>query len=93
MSEKWHKTDKFANYQNKIVRNNPSLDRHVLVNSFSIPLILVFDVMRMICTQVKTYDDRMIALQVVKSSFGIHLRECIGSSFPPPLPPSPTSSP
>lgn len=61
MSEKWHKTDKFANYQNKIVRNNPSLDRHVFVNYFSIPFILVFDVMRMICTQVKTYDDRMIA--------------------------------
>ena len=82
-----------SKYQNKIVRNNPSLDRHVFVNYFSIPFILVFDVMRMICTQVKTYDDRMIALQVVKSSFGIHLKECIGSSFPAPLPPSPTSSP
>ena len=29
----------------------------------------------------------MIALQVVRTSFGFHLRECMGSCFPPPPPP------
>ena len=33
MSENRHKINKFANYQNKIVRNSPSLDRHVFVLS------------------------------------------------------------
>jgi len=28
-----------------------------------------------------------IALQVVRTSFGVHLREYMGSSFPPPPPP------
>ena len=28
----------------------------------------------------------MIALQVVRTSFGFHLRECMGSCFPAPLP-------
>ena len=27
----------------------------------------------------------LIALQVVRTLFGLHLRECMGSSFPPPL--------
>ena len=29
----------------------------------------------------------MIALQVVRTSFGFHLRECMGSCFAPPPPP------
>ena len=29
----------------------------------------------------------LIALQVVRTSFGIHLRKCMESSYPPPLPP------
>ena len=32
-------------------------------------------------------DASMIALQVVVTSFGFHLRECMGSCFPPPPPP------
>ena len=35
MSEKQHKIDKFANYQNGIVRTSPALDRHVFVPSQS----------------------------------------------------------
>ena len=35
MSEKQHKIDKFANYQNRIVRTSPALDRHVFVPSQS----------------------------------------------------------
>ena len=31
----------------------------------------------------------MIALQVVRTSFGFYLRECMGSCFPPPPPPCP----
>ena len=31
-------------------------------------------------------DASMIALQVVRTSFGFHLRECMGSCFPPPPP-------
>ena len=30
-------------------------------------------------------DASMIALQVVRTSFGFHLRECMGSCFPPPV--------
>lgn len=37
MSEKWHKIDKFANYQNKIVRNSPDFDRHGFVPSILVP--------------------------------------------------------
>ena len=44
---------------------------------------MVFDVMRMISTQM------LITLQVVRTSFGFHLRECMGSSLLP-LPPAPT---
>ena len=33
MSVKRHKINKFANYQNIIVRNSPALDRHVFVPS------------------------------------------------------------
>ena len=43
--------------------------------SFSKPLSIVFDVMRMISTQ--------SALQVVRASFRFHLKESVGSSFPP----------
>ena len=51
MSEKRHKINKFANYQNIKVRNGPAFDRHVFV-PFQKPLSLVFDVMRMIGTQI-----------------------------------------
>ena len=33
MSEKRHKINKFANYQNIIVRNSPAFARYVLVSS------------------------------------------------------------
>ena len=33
----------------------------------------------------------MIALQVVRTSFGFHLRECMGSCLPPPPHPGPES--
>ena len=52
MSEKRHKINKFANYQNRKVRNSPALDRHVFVPSQK-PLSLVFDIMRMISTQIR----------------------------------------
>ena len=39
-----------------------------------------FDVMRMISTQIRL----LIALQVVRTSFGFHLRKCMESSFPAP---------
>ena len=44
-----------------------------------------FDVMRMISTKSagKTLADRFA---VVRTSFGFHLRECVGGSFPPPRP-------
>ena len=46
---------KFANYQNIIVRNSPSLDRHVFVPSQNL-WSTVFDVMRMISTQIRWQD-------------------------------------
>ena len=33
LSEKRHQINKFANYQNVIVRNSPAFDRHVFVSS------------------------------------------------------------
>ena len=33
LSEKRHQINKFANYQNIIVRNSPAFDRHVFVSS------------------------------------------------------------
>ena len=33
MSEKRHKINEFANYQNKVLRNTPTFDRHVFVPS------------------------------------------------------------
>ena len=47
---------------------------------------MVFDVMRMISTQIRWQDPCVIALQVVRTSFGFHLREFMGSSSPPPPP-------
>ena len=53
MSEKRHKINKFANYQNIMVRNSPAFDRHVFV---SYRLSMVFDVMRIISTQIRWQD-------------------------------------
>ena len=55
MSEKRHKTPKFAIYQNVIVRNSPALGRHDFV-SFKTDESMVFDVMRMISTQIRWQD-------------------------------------
>ena len=52
MSEKRHKINKFANYQNIIVRNSPAFDRHVCVFSQD-RWSMVFDVMRKISTQIR----------------------------------------
>ena len=55
MSEKRHKINKFANYQNIIVRNSPALDRHVFVPSQD-RRSMIFYVMRMISTQIGWQD-------------------------------------
>ena len=47
---------------------------------------MVFDLMRMISTQICWQDSLLISLQVVRTSSGFHLRECMRSSFPPPPP-------
>ena len=71
MSEKRHIICKFANYQNIIVRNSPAFDCHVFVLSqndahdmYTNPLARAL----------------MITLQVVRTSFGFHLGECV--NFP-----------
>ena len=51
MSEKQHKTKKFANYHNVMVINTTALGRHVFVSS-QIRLSMVFDVIKMISTQI-----------------------------------------
>ena len=54
MSEKWHKIDKFANYQNKIVRNNPVFDRHVFVpsqNHWSLGFYIIHMISAQFCCQ------------------------------------------
>ena len=55
MSEKRHKINKFANYQNIIVRNSPPFDRRVYVYSQD-RRSMVFDVMRMIGRQIHWQD-------------------------------------
>ena len=55
MFEKRHKINKFANYQNIIVRNSPALDRHVFIPSQN-RWSMIFDVMRMISTLVRWQD-------------------------------------
>ena len=81
MSEKRHKINKFGNYQNIIVRNS---DRHGFVPSQNgRPLVLT----SCAWSEAKPLTrPLMITLQVVRTSFEFHLRECMGSSFPPPDP-------
>ena len=55
MSEKRHKINKFANYQNIIVRDSPAFDRHVFVSARDLSS-MDFDVMRMISTQIRWQD-------------------------------------
>ena len=82
VSEKQHKINKFGNYQNIIVRNS---DRHGFVPSQNgRPLVLT----SYTWSEAKPLTrPLMITLQVVRTSFGFHLRECMGSSLPPwPIP-------
>ena len=55
LCEKQHQINKLANYQNIIVRNGPTLDRHVFVLSQN-HCSMIFDVLRMISTQVRWQD-------------------------------------
>ena len=66
-----------------MVRNSPAFDCHVFC-FFWRPLIYGF--WRNAHDQYTNPLARplLIALQVVRTSFGFHLRECMGSSFPPP---------
>ena len=68
MSKKRHKINKFANYQNIIVRNSPAFDRHVFFPSQK-PLIVCF--WRNAHDHCRNPLSRplMIALQVVTTSF------------------------
>ena len=52
MSEKRHKINKIANYQNIIVGNSPAFDRHAFVSSQD-RRFMVFGVLRMISTQIR----------------------------------------
>ena len=82
MSEKRHKINKFANYQNIIVRNSPAFDCHAFV-FFS--RLLIYSFWRNAHDQYTNplASPLLITLQVVRTLFGFHLRECMGSSFPP----------
>ena len=75
MSGKRHKTNKFANFQTITVRNSPAFNHHVLK-----PLIfgLWCDAPNPLARTL------IIALQVVRTSFGFHLLDFMGSSSPPP---------
>ena len=75
MSGKRHKTNKFANFQTITVRNSPAFNHHVLK-----PLIfgLWYDAPNPLARTL------IIALQVVRTSFGFHLLDFMGSSSPPP---------
>ena len=81
MSEKQHKTKKKAKYyQNIMVRNSSASDSHGFVRSQNC-WSMIFDVMRMITNPLARH--LLIALQVVRTSFGFRLREFMGSSLPP----------
>ena len=81
MSEKRRKINKFANYQKYINSEKQSRLRPQCFYSFSKSLIFGF--WRNAHDQYTNLLARplMAALQVVKTSFGFHLRECKGSSF------------
>ena len=83
MSEKRHKIKKFANYQNIIVRNSPPSTAMFSFLLKTRPLICGF--WRNAHDQYTNPLARplLIALQVVRTSFGFHLRECMGSSLSP----------
>ena len=72
---------KSVNYQNVIVRNSPALYRHVFVPYQN---ALIYDFWRNAHDQYTSPLTRplLIALQVVRTSFGFYLRECMGSSSP-----------
>ena len=79
MSEKRHKINKFANYENiKSWETVPP--------STAMFLFLLYGFWRNAHDQYTNPLARplLIALQVVRTSFGFHLRECMGSSFPTP---------
>ena len=80
MSEKRHQINKFANYQNIIVRTSPAFDRHVFV------LKLIYGFWRNTHDQYTNPLARplLITLQVVRTSFGFHLRECMEVASPAP---------
>ena len=83
MSKKRHKINKFANYQNKMVRTvQPWPPCFCSFLKTLKPLVLGY--WRTAHYQYTNPISRplMIALQVVKTSFGFHLREWMGNSFP-----------
>ena len=86
MSEKRHKINKFANYQNKMVWNSPALTAMFLFLLKDLKTIGPWLSWRNAHYQYTNPISRplimMIAWQVVKTSFGLHLREWMGNSLP-----------
>ena len=79
MSEKRHKINKIANYQTIRVRNNPALNAMTLFLE-----LFIFGLWRNVHDQYTNPLARplMIALQVVRTSYRFHLRECLRNTSP-----------
>ena len=84
MSEKRHKINKFANYQNIIVRNSPAFDCHVFLFSQD-RWSMVFDVMRMITTQIRWQDPCWSLCKLWERRLDFNVWE-VASNPPPPGP-------
>ena len=64
------------------MRNSPAFDRHAFVSSQD-RWFMVFDVMRMIRTQIRWQEACWSLCKLWEHRLDFHLRECMGSSFPP----------
>ena len=79
-----YKINLVANYQNIIVRNNPAFDHHDFVPSQNL-WSLVYDVMRMITTQIRWQDPWWSLCKLWEHRLISFKRECLGSWSPPAL--------
>ena len=79
-----YKINLVANYQNIIVRNNPAFDHHDFVPSQNL-WSLVYDVMRVITTQIRWQDPWWSPCKLWEHRLISFKRERLGSWSPPAL--------
>ena len=79
------KYDQFVNYLNERTKPNPP-PLAAIIFAFTVRVPLEYARSAHAQEAYPLTRTSHIALQVVRTSFGFHLRECMGSCFPPPPP-------